>query len=397
MVQPPFQADGYQIEPGSGQLLKIIRKTGPDGAMRFYDALIPGGVDLEDMAGLSAIDGVFIVGRSGAGAKYLTIQSAIDEAPTTASINNPFVILCFPGIYLENLVINKDGIAIIAIGQAQIVGVTNLPTVKITSGVTTTPLTCLLSGLKIQTTFGNKECVLVEGGPGLAVGTGGIVLKDCNLAAKGVGSFTCRATVANAVSLINCRSDESDPSAILNAYQTASFFVSGGTHPATQADYDSGGPTPVTSGSSYVFENCTSIGNMLSTFNNVGSLAVKNSAVGNLTLNGNRSGTVRNSTLGNINLSGTSALSLSDTPHGTVTGAPTASLTEDSASGSVAFVASASQAVTFAVPRANANYAVFADTGVLAPYQITGKTAAGFTIDFGIVQTTTVLWTAVAQ
>lgn len=394
MAQPAFQTDVLQLEPGSGQTLTIDRE-GPEGAMRFRDALIPGGVLLEDMAGLSAITGVFIVGRAGSGAKYLTIQSAIDEVPANASATNPYVILCFPGLYGENLVINKDGIAIVGMGQASIIGVSNLPTVKIISGVLTTPLTTLIQGMKIETSFPSKECVLVQGGPGLTVGTGGIVLKDCNLAAKGVGSYTCRADTANIVQILDCTSDGSDPTAILFANQCASFRASGGSHPATQADYDALGPTPIMPGSTYSFENCRSIGPILSTLNLLGSLKILDClSTGNVTLNGNRSGLIQTSTVGNLLVSGTSALTLVASKRGTISG--TGTIDEPSVSGSVAFVASASQSVVFAVPRSNANYGVYLDTGVLANVQITGKTAAGFTINFGVVQTTTVYWTAVA-
>jgi hypothetical protein len=395
MTQPPFQSDGLQIEPGSGQTLKIVRKSGPDGAMRFYDALIPGGVDLEDMAGLSAIDGVFIVGRSGAGAKYLTIQSAIDEVPSNASATNPYAILVFPGVYGENIVINKDGIAIVAIGQARLVGVTNLPTVKIVSGVLTTPLTTLIRGMRIETSFAGKECVLVQGGPGLSVGTGGILLKDCDLAAKGVGSYTCRADTANVVQLQDCRSDDSSPSAILYINQCASFRASGGSHPASQTDYDSGGPTPVTPGSAYSFENCRSVGPILSTLQNIGSLKIQDClATGALTFNGNRSALIQTSAVGNIVTGGSAAVKLVASTRGTLSG--TGTVDEQTVSGTVSFVASSSQPVVFPVPRSNANYGVYLDTGLLANVRITGKTAAGFTIDFGVVQTTTVTWTVVA-
>jgi len=394
MTQPPFQSDALQIEPSSGQTLKITRDA-PTGSLRFQDAIITTGINLSDLAGLNAITGLLVVGRAGSGAKYLTIQSAINAIPSTASANNPYTILCFPGIYLENIVIDKDGIAIVGVGQASIVAVSGIPTVTIQAGVLTTPLTTLIEGMKIQTSFAGLECVLVQGGPGLTVGQSGVVLKDCNLAAKGVGSYTCRANIVNSVSLYNCRSDESDPTAVLGVSQCASFLVSGGSLPATQADFNSGGPTPFVPGSVYSFENCRSIGPLLSTLLGAGSLKVAGClTVGNVTLNGNRTGLIQTSTVGNLSIGGTSAMTLVGSKRGTVIG--TGTLDEPSVSGSTPFVLSLSQPVVFTVPRPNANYSVYLDTGVLDPAVVTGKTAAGFTIGFGIVQTTTVQWTAVA-
>lgn len=391
MPQAPFQADALQIEPGSGQTLQISRDSGT-GSLRFQDAIITAGINLQDLAGLSAIDGVRVVGRAGSGAKYLTIQSAIDSIPSNASANVPYTIFCFPGIYPENLVVTKDGIAIVGLGQASIVGVSDLPTLTIQSGVSTTPQSFLLLNMKVQTSWPGRECVLVSGGPGLNVGLGGIVLRSCNLAAKGVGSLVLRASVVNSVSLIDCVSDESVGSAVCEVSQTASFLASGGTLPATQADYSSAGMIPATTGSSYVFDGCRTVGNILSTLQNVGSLQISRcSTVGNVTLNGNRTGSIQGSTIGNLSLGGTSALSLTNTKRGTAVG--TGTLTESIVSGSVDFVGSSSEVVTFAVPRPNANYTVLLDTGVSAAATVSAKTANGFTISFGVVQTTTVNWT----
>lgn len=394
MPQGPFQVDQLQIEPGSGQNLRITRDS-LSGSMRFQDAILTTGINLQDMAGLSAIDGVRVVGRAGSGAKYLTIQSALDSIPSTSSANTPYTIFCFPGIYLENLVISKDGIAIVGLGQASIVGVSNLPTVSITSGVLTTPQSVLLQNLKVQTSFAGKECVLVQGGPGLNVGLGGVVLRNCNLAALGVGSYTVRSDTANFVRLFDCTSDESAPTAILAANQTAGFLVSGGTHPASQVDYNSGGAIPATVGSSYEFNGCRSVGNVLSTLQNIGTLKVTGClSVGNLTLNGNRPGTVTSSVVGNLSVGGTAALTLSSSKRGTSVG--TGTLDESMVTGSVNFTASLSEAVTFPVPRSNANYQVLLDTGVLASASVAPRTVNGFTINFGLAQTTTVNWTLVA-
>lgn len=391
MTQGPFQVDGLKVEPGSGQTLTITRDPAT-GSLRFQDAIITTGVNLADLAGINAITGVLVVGRAGSGAKYLTLQSALNAIPTTSSATNPYMILVFPGIYLENITIEKDGVAIVGLGQASLVGVSATPTITIKAGVVTTPLTTLIQGMKIQTSFAGLECALVQGGPGSAVASGGVTFRDCNFAALGAGGYTVRSDTVNSVALYGCRMDESVGSAIQKVSQCASYLVSGGTVAPTQMDYDTGLPPPATAGSAYTIESARSVGPVLSTLQNAGSLKVLGClSVGNVTLNGNRTGLIQASTVGNLSIGGTSAMTLVSSKRGTAVG--TGTLDETGVTGSVAFAASASEAVTFAVPRPNANYSVVLDPGVAALATVTGKTASGFTITFGAIQTTTVYWT----
>lgn len=394
MTQGPFQADALQIEPGSGQTLKVTRDA-PTGSLRFWDVVIPLGINLADLAGINAITGVLVVGRAGSGAKYLTIQSALNAIPSTASATNPYMILVFPGAYLENIVIEKDGVAIVAVGQASIIGVSATPTVTVRPGVLTTPLTALFQGVKIQTSFAGLECVLLQGGPGLTVGNGTFVFKDCNFAALGAGGYTVRADTVNSVALYGCRTDESVPSATQKVTQCASYLVSGGTVPPTQMDYDTALAPPATAGSAYSIESCRSVGPILSTLTNAGSLKILGClSVGNITLNGNRTGLIQSSAVGNLSVGGTSALTLVGSTRGTAAG--TGTINESNLTGSVDFIATASEPVIFAVPRPNANYMVVLDTGVPDAVAVTAKTAAGFTIAFGAIQTLTVSWSASA-
>jgi len=394
MVQPAFQADALQIDPSSGDTLTITRDL-TTGSLRFVDAVLTAGINLTDLVSLKSITGLLLVGRAGSGAQYETIQSAVTAVPSNASATNPYTILVFPGVYTENVLVNKDGIAIVGIGQVSVVASAGTPTITITSGVLTTPLTTLLQGLHIETSTAGVECVLVQGGAGLTVGSGGIVLRGCNLAAKGVGSYTVRADIVNSVSLLDCTSDGSAVTAILAVSQCASFLASGGSLPATQADYSSAGSIPSVSGSAYVFDNCRTIGTFLSTLQGAGSLKIAGCiTVGNVTQNGNRTGLIQTSTIGNLAIGNTSAVTLVGSKRGTVSGIGT--LNEAISSGSTDFSASASEAVVFDVPRPDALYSVYLDPGVLALVAVTAKTAAGFAIGFGGVQTTTVNWTVVA-
>ena len=67
MVQPAYQIDQLQVEPGSGQTLTISRDA-PTGSLNFVDAVVTGGINLSDLAGLASIGSVFVVGSAGAGA-----------------------------------------------------------------------------------------------------------------------------------------------------------------------------------------------------------------------------------------------------------------------------------------------------------------------------------------
>src|SRR3989344_4953294 len=106
MAQGPFLIDQIQIEPGSGQLLLIYRDA--TGSVAFQ------------VAGLRTIGNVKVVGRSGAGAQYTTIQDALDTVPTSASATNPYIILVMPGRYDETVNIVRDGVRLVGLGQPEI-------------------------------------------------------------------------------------------------------------------------------------------------------------------------------------------------------------------------------------------------------------------------------------
>jgi hypothetical protein len=393
MVQPAFQADALQIEPSSGQIITITRDA-PTGSMRFRDAVVTAGVNLSDLASLSTVAGALIVGKSGSGAKYTTIQAAINAVPITSSVTNPFVILVFPGVYTENVLLSKDGVSIIGLGRVAVVAAAGTPTIEIMSSVSSTPKMALLQGLRVENSF-SVECVYVCGGAASLVASQGVTLQDCDLVATGAGGFVFRADTVNNVSLFGCRSDESDPTAALKVVQTASLTVAGGTLQLVQADYNSAGVIPSVAGSAYRFDGVRKMGNVLSTLSGAGSLNLAGCPqVGNITLNGDRTGTVLSSTVSNLVLGGTSAMTLFASRRGTVAGSGT--LDEPSLSGTTVFAAVASVPVVFAVPRSSATYTVALDTGVLAASTVSAKTAAGFTIDFALPQVTTVYWTVSA-
>jgi hypothetical protein len=109
---------------------------------------------------------------------------------------------------------------------------------------------------------------------------------------------------------------------------------------------------------------------------------------------GDQALSVVRSSIGALTLNDTTAAVLSQSTRGVVTADPTATLAETTASGSVAFAASASEGVNLDAPAPDANYTVLLDTGSTAEtFAVTARTASGFTVDASVAATTTVRYT----
>ena len=139
MPQPPFLVDAVQIEPGSGDTLTISRDS-TDGALKFVDAVLTGGALLPSLVGLRNITGVFIVGRAGDGAVYTSVQDALDAVPASSSAAAPSLILVMPGVYVENLTIERDGVYLVGLGGVTLRNTGANDTVEISASQDATPL-----------------------------------------------------------------------------------------------------------------------------------------------------------------------------------------------------------------------------------------------------------------
>lgn len=392
MAQPYIQADGVRVEPGSGQTLTISRDAAT-GSLRFVDAVITSGINLSEMASLATVSGVLIVGVSGAGAKYTTIQSAINAVPSDAGLTNPYVVLVMPGVYSENLTIEKAGITVQGIGRVVVTAATATPTVTVQSSVSTTPTSLTLRNLVIVQPNAGQACVSLVGAAASTLGDDGIIIDDCNLTASGAGSYTILATTMNFIAVRNCMCDGTAPTGSLKVSQCAALRIVGGEHPNIQADYNSAGTLPSESGSFFYLSGCTA-GNLQSTLTGGGTLQVDKSSVGNITMYGNRTLSVSGSSTGNLSINGTTAATLSYSTHGSVAGAGTLSQTTET--GTLPFAASASESVVFDVARPTASYMVSLDTGDPTPSYVSAKSDTGFTVTFTAPVTATVLWTVTA-
>ena len=174
MPQSPLLVDQVQIEPGSGQTL-LLNRNAADGSLKFTDNVLPTGILLYQLAGMRNVTGVYIVGTGGTGAAYTSIQDALDAIPLTSSPSAPALVLVLPGLYTENLTVQRDGVAIVGLGGVNIVnsGASDTVTVSATSGAT--PENVLLRGLTITNDQSGYACVKVDGADTFASGTATII------------------------------------------------------------------------------------------------------------------------------------------------------------------------------------------------------------------------------
>lgn len=174
MAQPPFLIDELQIEPGSGDTLTVSRDS-TDGAMKFVDAVVTSGVLLPSLVGLRNVTGVYMVGRAGDGAPYTSVQDALDAVPDSSSAAAPSIVLVLPGVYTENVSIQKDGVYLVGLGGATITNDGASDTVEISAAIATTPQDVLLRGVTIQNTSAGQSCVRVIGADSFATGSATVV------------------------------------------------------------------------------------------------------------------------------------------------------------------------------------------------------------------------------
>jgi hypothetical protein len=370
------------------------------------------------MAGLSTISQVFVVGASGAGATYTTIQDAVDAVNgVTTSAASPALIFILPGVYREDVSITKDGIHLLGIGWPTIQSAhEDTPdtdpsnTVTIQSAGTYVPKQCILQNLIITNSHApsgdNGACVritqgggisatsvgLVDTAAGLLYGTGGIRIIDCMLRAKGAGGYQIRADAINHLYVQGGSWEWSHASAFALIEEVALFKLSSVVAVgALQLDYDNTAVTkPITVGSSYTVEECGYVGNVSSTLSGAGALHVRGCPnMGHFALSGDRTGVLQHSTVQNMTIgAGTELTMTKSTRTGTAAGG--GKVNESNYRGTLAFAGDTSKAVVLPWERLDANYTVtldLDDTPAGAWPAINGKLATGFTVNFGAAKT----------
>lgn len=419
MPQDPFLIDQIDIEPGSAGTRRINRDAGT-GGLAFQDVVVTSPLTLVQLAGLRAIGNVFIVGKSGAGAQYTTIQSAINDVPAAASVSNPYIIVVLPGRYDETVNIARDGVHLVGIGQPELRSALeatpdaagNDHTLVISNALGTPPLFCLIRGFKITNAHTNKACIRVVGSAASTLlQTPGLFLEDCLLEANSAaGNYPLWASTAGRVTAYGCTlTSTSALSLLLLQEMSRTLWRDCSIFPNVSHRYDTAEDEPALAGGLVFFQNCPDIaafsalvpaiaidcdGSGASTFQNC---TVPTGV--RVEYSGDQSHAAFNSFLGDLSLLETVTLTTRSSKHASILAAnANAVLDIDVQRGTATLAAAASVAVVFDVPMSDADYVVDLElpsrpTNDETPW-VSVKAATGFTINFFTAQTMTVSWTA---
>lgn len=393
MAQLPLGTDVLQIEPGSPGTRLISRSTS-DNALKFTDAVLSGGHTLAQLVGIRNIEGVFVVGTAGTGCAYTTIQAAFDAVPNTSNVSAPSVVVVFAGLYEENLVLEKDGVCVVGLGNVRIVNPGGaFDTLTLQAGTSTTPLTATFINLTFENGEDGEACVSVVGGAGSTVGQEGLVFQDCGFKASGVGSYVVFAEAINHLKIVGGSWEGSSSTSICRVQQCASFKVSGVRYTNLfELSYDTSGDIPSVLTSSYEVSTVAHSTDWLLNFLGAGTLKLFGCLeMGNLTVGGDQSITLTECRLGALTVDGTAAVKLFRSTR--TSGSGTGTLEESWFAGSTVFTASSSEAVSFDIDQPDISYMVFVDSPELGFLpQATTKTVSGFTLETALPFSGTVSW-----
>jgi hypothetical protein len=414
MAQGPFLIDQVQIEPGSAGTRRVYRDAGT-GELAFQDPVVTGGLTLQQLAGLRTITNVFIVGKSGAGAQYTTIQDALDDVPSNASATNPYIVLVMPGRYDETINIVRDGVRLIGWGQPEIrsaleatpdaVGADH--TLIISAQLGTIPRSTIIENFIISNAHSTKAAVRIVGAAASMVGDGGIVLRNCSLRANSaVGNYTLWASSCNDIRVEGGVWQEGSNLGLLLLREVSTFLAVGVQGlGALDLRYDTAQVLPANGGGSFIFNQCPNIASQTALLTPVvvdcdgaGRVEFNGCSLNTATLTGDRTLTARATVFGALVLSETVAATLSGCVHGGTNVNATAVLDEPARTGTEAFGAELTRAVAFDIPFSDADYQVAVEVDSRPANDetawVTGKATTGFTINFNTAQTLTATWRA---
>lgn len=404
MPQAPHLVDAVQIEPGTVDAggSRLIERDPTTGDLLFKSPLHPNGVTLSGLAGTSSVQNVLIVGKGGSGAEYTTIQSALDAVPTTSNSTSPTVILIYPGVYVEDVVLEKDGVSLIGVGRVQVENATTFGhTVTIRAGASTSPQWCWLENLRIRNMNPLRACVFVDGNSSLTLGTERVRLHNCEYVVDGLDGYQILASGAHIVEVFGGTCDDSIISSSIVVEQCNQFMIhdvrvlrgvtfSYDTALLTGATY-SAYYTPPDAENHYKIARADDVGNVISNVIGAGGFTMAYcQRVGNLSVLGDQENLIVGSRVGTLAVSTPAVAKLVASTRGTASG--TGTLSEEVTRGTAAFAAAASVAVVFDLDQPDTSFEVMLDSPTADRPWVTAKTVTGFTINFSAAQTTSVDW-----
>jgi len=391
MAQDPFQVDQLQIEPASGNTIKISMAV--DGSIQFVDAVVTSAVKLTDICGIQSVDNVFVVGAAGAGASHTTVQAALDDVPSDSSDTNPYVILVASGSYQEDITIIRNGVTLLAIGYVLLQSATATDTITIQENVSV-PQYVRIEGFHIKNSNASQSCVRVVGGSTSNVGLLGINLLNCHFVATGAGSYPVRAASACRIAVYGGSMSSSAATAVCLVEECAEFCMKGVLDISSlQLDYDNLGTLSSVVGNSYRILDCNSSPSstadpfISSNLSGAGALLASNcSSLGNVTLDGDRTFTFHSCKMGAlVATSATTIVKLTSCTRGVASGLGV--LHEDRIIGELTYANTTTQTFSFEVQQPDLNYAVLMEPKSGNPF-VSNKAVGSFAIDFA-GQTTT--------
>ena len=358
------------------------------GDLLFYDAAYTSGIKLSDLAGLESVSSVFVVG----GTEYSTIQSAIDDVPTSASASAPALIIITAGQYTETLTVPRDGVYFLGLGSVEIIGLAGSPTITLDDTGAAIPLTLTFKNLIITNTENSEACVKVTGTASTTLGSQGLYFKDCVFKATGAGTFPIKASIVNKIYVERCDCSPSSATATFSVAQTAWFEMTQTTHaPKFELSYDTTADAPSVATSSYSISE-TSCKDFLVNLAGLGSLSISNTVLGGMTITGTESLSLFNCSATDIIVNGTISSSFLQTSYDTLSGTSTGGATLDGYVGSVSFATESSKTITLPLEYPNTSYMVLLDVYISGQtFGVTNKTATTFDIvvESGVNQTVT--------
>ena len=315
MAQSPMKLDAIQIEPESGDTLTISR--GDDGSLQFADAQVTTAISLTRLAGLSANASILTVGSD---SQYSSIQDAIDAVPATASSTDPYTVLVGPGIYAENITIEKDGISLVGAGLPTISAATG-DAVTLSAAVSTRPRGFVMEGFKVVSSEAGSSCVRITGGAGSTIGADGILLKDLELQPSGVGSRSLRASTVGKI--VGVGGDWStQATTYVELAQCASVLLKGIRQLSdVSVSHTDAAALSSTDTTSYSIQECGEVGDMLISLSGESELLVSGCpSVGDVTFNGDRTSEINCSVVGDVTMNEDSVCVLNATKHQALSG-----------------------------------------------------------------------------
>lgn len=398
MPQSPFLTDAVKIEPGSPGS-RVIDRDPDTGSIRFIDPTLPGGsVNLPDLAGTSSVAGVYIVAPEGPGADFNSISEAVDAIPEGTL--GHYVVFVYPGHYEDNVVLDKDRVSIIGVGDPTVSADTNDHTITIQNG-THSVSRVYIRGLRLMNQFPDRACVAVIGDIGETLGEDEITVAECGLAALSTDGYPLMAIGVHHLQVQGGSMSGSTSTSTtligdcgkvrLNQIDVITrlwMYFDPGSGP-----YYSTGPYSVSPANpDYRVSRSTSIGDTeISVTHSSGVVSFGSCTdVGNVIVSGQTPVHFEFCKVESIAIDVPSTVVLRKVARGPATGIGT--LDETKKSGSTDFFNESTKTIMFDVPLPDDNYMIVLDTESEVRPVAVSRTFSGFTIQFPSPQTTRVNW-----